>query len=86
MDFAINIGSHTIGIVDMVIFLIVMISAVVNCIRGFVSEFSHVGGLIAGFFTGIMFTWTGDNQSGRAPFVSSSKKAVNLSSDPKIAL
>ena len=56
MDFAINIGSHTIGIVDMVIFLIVMISAVVNCIRGFVSEFSHVGGLIAGFFTGIMFT------------------------------
>ena len=58
MDFAINSGSHTIGIVDMVIFLIVMISAVVNCIRGFVSEFSHVGGLIAGFFTGIMFTST----------------------------
>ena len=58
MDFAINIGSHTIGIVDMIIFLIVMISAVVNCIRGFVAEFSHIGGLIAGFFTGIMFTTT----------------------------
>ena len=58
MDFAINIGSHIIGIVDMIIFLIVMISAVVNCIRGFVAEFSHIGGLIAGFFTGIMFTST----------------------------
>lgn len=62
MDFAINIGSHTIGIVDMIIFLIVMISAVVNCIRGFVAEFSHIGGLIAGFFTGIMFTTTLSNK------------------------
>ena len=56
MDYVINIGSLSVGVVDLIIFIIVMLSAVVNCIRGFVAEFSHVGGLIAGFFTGIMFT------------------------------
>ena len=33
-----------------------------------------------------MFTCTGAIQVGRIPFVSSSKKAINLSIDPRIAL
>ena len=58
MNTVIQIGQYSIGIVDLVIFAICMISAVVSCIRGFVTEFSHLGGLIAGFLVGIMFTST----------------------------
>lgn len=56
MNTVIHIGQLTVGIVDLVIFAVCMISAVVSCIRGFVTEFSHMGGLIAGFLVGIMFT------------------------------
>lgn len=56
MNTVIQIGQVSVGVVDIVIFAVCMISAVVSCIRGFVTEFSHMGGLIAGFLVGIMFT------------------------------
>lgn len=56
MDYTIAIGSLSLSIVDIVIFVICMISAVVGCIRGFVNEFTHQAGIIAGLACGLLFT------------------------------
>ena len=56
MDWTLAIGNVNIGIVDIIIFVICMISAVFCCIRGFVNEFSHHAGIIFGFATGFLFT------------------------------
>lgn len=56
MDWTIAIGNVDVGIVDIVIFTICMISAVFGCIRGFVNEFSHHAGVVFGFAIGFLFT------------------------------
>lgn len=56
MDWTFAIGGVDIGIVDIVIFALCMISAVFCCIRGFVNEFCHHAGMIFGFAAGFLFT------------------------------
>lgn len=56
MDWTFTIGSVDIGIVDIVIFSLCMISAVFCCIRGFINEFCHHAGMIFGFCAGFLFT------------------------------
>lgn len=56
MDTVINIGSIGISVVDIVIFVICMISAVFCCIRGFVMEMSKWMGMFIGLLVAIMFT------------------------------
>ena len=53
-----NIGSLAISVVDIVIFVICMISAVFCCIRGFVMELSKWVGLFVGLLVAIMFCST----------------------------
>ncbi len=53
-----NIGSLAISVVDIVIFVICMISAVFCCIRGFVMELSKWAGLFVGLLVAIMFCST----------------------------
>ena len=56
MDTVINMGSIGISVVDIVIFVICMISAVFCCIRGFVMEMSKWMGIFIGLLVAIMFT------------------------------
>ncbi len=56
MDYTFTIGTLSLSIVDIIIFVICMISAVVGCIRGFVAEFTHQAGMIAGIACGLLFT------------------------------
>lgn len=56
MDWTFAIGNVNIGIVDIVIFALCMISAVFCCIRGFINEFCHHAGMIFGFAAGFLFT------------------------------
>lgn len=54
--FAIQIGSLTVSVIDIVIFAVCMISAVFCCIRGFVMELSKWVGIVVGVLVAIMFT------------------------------
>ena len=56
MDSVIQIGSLSLSPVDIVIFVICMISAVFCCIRGFVMELSKWMGIFIGLLSAIMFT------------------------------
>lgn len=51
-----QIGSFTIGILDLVILGICIIWGIVGCLRGFLGEFSHTAGLLCGAFCGLLFT------------------------------
>lgn len=56
MDWTLVIGHAEIGIIDIVIFSVCMISAVFCTIRGFVNEFCHHAGVLFGFAAGFLFT------------------------------
>ena len=56
MSWTMNVGALSLGILDIVILVVLIAGAVVCCLRGFISEFSHWAGLIAAYFLGIMFT------------------------------
>jgi len=56
MAYTVALGAYDVAIVDIIIFVICMISAVVCCIKGFVEEFSHQAGIIAGLACGLLFT------------------------------
>jgi len=52
----VTIFGVTFATVDIIIFAICMLSAVVSAIRGFVSEFFHFGGILIGLLSGCIFT------------------------------
>ncbi|MCR5731905.1 MAG: CvpA family protein [Sphaerochaetaceae bacterium] len=56
MGWTIAVGSLEFGILDIVMLIVLIASSVGCCLKGFISEFSHWGGLMAAYFTGIMFT------------------------------
>lgn len=55
MDWTVTIGSLTLGILDLIILAICLISSIACAIRGFVSEFCHFAGILIGFAVGFLF-------------------------------
>lgn len=56
MSWTMTIGALEFGILDIVMLIVLIASSVGCCLKGFISEFSHWGGIMAAYFTGIMFT------------------------------
>lgn len=56
MDWTFAIGNVSLGILDIVVLAICLLSAVYSCIRGFIDEFCHNAGIIIGILCGLMFT------------------------------